>query len=106
MTDATAAMGLPPGLHQLGDVAVQLDSNHRMTVKGTNTLAGSAASLDACVRNFASFGTRKQEELAQVASSFLSCLNLGSYPSRSIFLPAGLDHAARCASLHPAQVSS
>lgn len=49
-------MGLPPGLHQLGDVTVVLDENHRMTVQGTDTLAGSAASMDVCVRNFASFG--------------------------------------------------
>lgn len=53
VTDAIAAMGLGAGTHHLGRVVVQLDEGHRATVSGTNTLAGSAAPMDACVRRFA-----------------------------------------------------
>lgn len=58
VTDATAAMGLEPGQHMLGDSKVVLSADCRMTVLGTDTLAGSAASMDVCVRNFAACGER------------------------------------------------
>eukprot|EP00730_Choanoeca_flexa_P011282 TRINITY_DN242_c0_g1_i1.p1 TRINITY_DN242_c0_g1~~TRINITY_DN242_c0_g1_i1.p1 ORF type:complete len:403 (+),score=63.92 TRINITY_DN242_c0_g1_i1:58-1266(+) len=53
VTDATAAMGLEPGEHRLGDMTVVLQEDHRLTVKGTDTLAGSAITMDACFRKFA-----------------------------------------------------
>eukprot|EP00911_Craspedida_sp_UC1_P000168 UC1_evm4s131 len=53
VTDAMAAMGLAPGEHRLGKMTVTLDDHCRATLSGTDILAGSAASMDTCVRNFA-----------------------------------------------------
>lgn len=39
VTDAMAALGLPPGLHKLGPMQVEIDHG-KATLKGTNTLAG------------------------------------------------------------------
>ena len=39
VTDAIAAMGLPPGRHYLGTMEVNIEKN-RATLVGTNTLAG------------------------------------------------------------------
>ncbi|EGD72609.1 amidohydrolase domain-containing protein 2 [Salpingoeca rosetta] len=67
ITDATQAMGLPPGEHHLGDMAVVLDHNHRLTLKGTDTLAGSAVSMDVCVRRFSTFaGAARAVEAASL----------------------------------------
>lgn len=39
MTDAIAALGLPPGLHKLGPMQVEIN-DEKATLLGTNTLAG------------------------------------------------------------------
>lgn len=39
VTDAIAALGLPPGLHKLGPMQVEIDHEKAM-LQGTNTLAG------------------------------------------------------------------
>ncbi|RMX46505.1 hypothetical protein pdam_00023277 [Pocillopora damicornis] len=39
VTDAIAALGLPPGLHKLGPMQVEIN-HEKATLKGTNTLAG------------------------------------------------------------------
>ena len=39
VTDAIAAMGLPPGRHHLGTMEINIEKN-RATLVGTNTLAG------------------------------------------------------------------
>lgn len=51
VTDAMAALGLPPGLHKLGPMQVEIDHG-KATLKGTNTLAGSVASMDVCIQRF------------------------------------------------------
>ncbi|XP_022079564.1 N-acetylglucosamine-6-phosphate deacetylase-like [Acanthaster planci] len=51
VTDAIAATGLPSGIHQLGSVTVQVDGD-RAYVAGTQTLCGSTAMMDSCVRHF------------------------------------------------------
>ncbi|XP_038056460.1 N-acetylglucosamine-6-phosphate deacetylase-like [Patiria miniata] len=51
VTDAIAATGLPSGIHQLGSVTVQVDDD-RAYVAGTQTLSGSIATMDSCVRHF------------------------------------------------------
>lgn len=51
ITDAIAALGLPPGLHKLGPMQVEID-HEKATLQGTNTLAGSIASLDVCIQRF------------------------------------------------------
>jgi len=39
VTDAIAALGLPPGLHKLGPMQVEIN-HEKATLLGTNTLAG------------------------------------------------------------------
>lgn len=39
VTDAIAALGLPPGLHKLGPMQVEINQE-KATLLGTNTLAG------------------------------------------------------------------
>ena len=54
VTDAMSAMGLGDGHHTLGSEAVTV-KNDRAVIRGTNTLAGSVASMDSCVRSFKKF---------------------------------------------------
>eukprot|EP01083_Nonionella_stella_P221540 791414_1 len=49
-----SAMGLGDGHHTLGSEAVTV-KNDRAVIRGTNTLAGSVASMDSCVRSFKKF---------------------------------------------------
>eukprot|EP00051_Salpingoeca_urceolata_P001075 m.38401 g.38401 ORF g.38401 m.38401 type:complete len:518 (-) comp11181_c0_seq1:251-1804(-) len=53
VTDAIAAMGLPPGRHSLGRQSVHKDHDNRVTVEGTDTLAGSGSTMIDCVSYFA-----------------------------------------------------
>mmetsp|Transcript_18607 Transcript_18607/g.53651 ORF Transcript_18607/g.53651 Transcript_18607/m.53651 type:complete len:528 (-) Transcript_18607:647-2230(-) len=73
VTDAMSAMGLGDGMHTLGSTVVETKGG-RATVAGTDTLAGSVASMDHCVRCYRKFS---------------SC---------------GIAEALRCATLHPARV--
>lgn len=51
VTDAISAMGLPQGItHQLGDQIIEI-RNEKAFVAGTDTLCGSIATMDQCVRN-------------------------------------------------------
>jgi N-acetylglucosamine-6-phosphate deacetylase len=49
VTDATPAAGLPPGRYTLGRVEIEKDATGRVTLAGTNKLAGSALTLDRAV---------------------------------------------------------
>lgn len=52
VTDAISAMGLPEGVkHQLGDQVIEIREK-KAFVAGTDTLCGSIATMDQCVRNF------------------------------------------------------
>lgn len=51
MTDAISALGLAEGLHYLGNVAIEVRGG-RGLLAGTDTICGSVASLDECVRIF------------------------------------------------------
>ncbi|OZJ03767.1 hypothetical protein BZG36_03074 [Bifiguratus adelaidae] len=55
VTDAMSAMGLPSGNHSLGGLDVVVDDLNRVYIRGTDTLAGSAITMDACVKNFVKF---------------------------------------------------
>ena len=62
VTDAMCAMGLGVGSHQLGTMNVEvkrgtMSGRHGImaVLSGTETLAGSVASMDECVRNFNAF---------------------------------------------------
>lgn len=51
VTDAIAALGLPPGVHKLGTMDVNITEKDAR-ILGTETLAGSICSMDNCVRHF------------------------------------------------------
>ncbi|KAK3737860.1 hypothetical protein QZH41_015784, partial [Actinostola sp. cb2023] len=51
ITDAIIALGLQPGIHHLGPMTIELNKD-KATIAGTDTLAGSVASMDVCVRRF------------------------------------------------------
>lgn len=49
VTDATPAAALPPGRYTLGTQEIEKDAHGRVTLPGTNKLAGSALTLDRAV---------------------------------------------------------
>lgn len=51
VTDAVSAMGLEAGTHYIGEQAVEI-KGHKAIIAGTNTLCGSIATMDMCVRYF------------------------------------------------------
>lgn len=51
VTDAISALGLPEGSHYLGNIAIEVRDG-RGLLAGTDTMCGSIASLDECVRIF------------------------------------------------------
>lgn len=51
MTDAISAMGLEEGVHQLGQLTIEVRSG-RAYIAGTDTLCGSIAKMSQCVRFF------------------------------------------------------
>lgn len=51
ITDAVMPAGCPPGLYALGAVTVQLHPENRVTVQGTQQLAGSVLRMDRGVEN-------------------------------------------------------
>ncbi|KAL1527070.1 hypothetical protein AB1Y20_015753 [Prymnesium parvum] len=55
VTDAMAAMGLPPGRFCLGGVDVQVLETGEAYRVGTNTLAGATIPLDECVRRYKAY---------------------------------------------------
>ncbi|KAJ1737654.1 N-acetyl-glucosamine-6-phosphate deacetylase [Coemansia sp. Benny D160-2] len=63
VTDAMSAQSLPEGYYKLGEMDVDVHGGH-VYIKGTNTIAGSIATLAECVRNFIDFtGASKVEAL-------------------------------------------
>lgn len=51
VTDALSALGLPDGIHHLGDKPIEV-KNSKAYLVNTNTLCGSITSLDDCLRYF------------------------------------------------------
>lgn len=51
VTDAIAALGLPSGVHQLGQFQIEV-RDAKCYLLGTQTLCGSISSMDECVRIF------------------------------------------------------
>ncbi|XP_012250519.2 N-acetylglucosamine-6-phosphate deacetylase [Athalia rosae] len=51
VTDAISAMGLEEGIHQLGQLEIEVRSG-RAYIAGTNTLCGSIAEMATCIRFF------------------------------------------------------
>lgn len=73
VTDAISAFGLPSGVHKISTQQIEI-RQRKAFIAGTNTLCGSIASMDECVRNMIHFTGCSAVE------------------------------ALECASLHPAQV--
>ncbi|GAA6222137.1 N-acetylglucosamine-6-phosphate deacetylase [Lates japonicus] len=67
VTDAIAAMGLPPGRHTLGQQVIEIQGLHAY-VAGTKTLSGSIATMDMCVRHFKQASGCSVEEALEAAS--------------------------------------
>ncbi|KAL0993722.1 hypothetical protein UPYG_G00112430 [Umbra pygmaea] len=67
VTDAIAAMGLPPGRHTLGQQVIEIQGLHAY-VAGTKTLCGSIATMDMCVRHFKQASGCTVEESLEAAS--------------------------------------
>lgn len=51
VTDAISAMGLEDGEHHVGQLRIKIDTKRAM-ICGTNTLCGSIAPMDECIRIF------------------------------------------------------
>lgn len=51
VTDGTAGSSASPGQYTLGKIAIERQQDPTVYIVGTKSLAGSAATLDACVRN-------------------------------------------------------
>jgi N-acetylglucosamine-6-phosphate deacetylase len=51
VTDAISAMGLEEGMHRIGQYNIEV-RDHKAYIAGTNTLCGSIAPMDECVRTF------------------------------------------------------
>lgn len=67
VTDAITAMGLPPGRHTLGQQVIEIQGLHAY-VAGTQTLCGSIAPMDSCVRHFLQASGCRAEEALEAAS--------------------------------------
>ncbi|XP_056870130.1 N-acetylglucosamine-6-phosphate deacetylase isoform X1 [Takifugu flavidus] len=67
VTDAVTAMGLPPGRHTLGQQVIEIQGLHAY-VAGTDTLSGSIATMDKCVRHFRQASGCSIEEALEAAS--------------------------------------
>jgi len=76
VTDAMAALGMPPGRHLLGDLDVFVDGQSARLLDGT--LAGSIISLDAALRNLIAYtGCSLAEALPAVTTTPANLLGLG-----------------------------
>lgn len=67
VTDAMAAMGMPPGMYAIGGQAVMVDATTARLANGT--LAGSILRLDAAVRNMAAFSGCTPAEAVRMATT-------------------------------------
>jgi N-acetylglucosamine-6-phosphate deacetylase len=68
VTDAIAAAAQPPGRYSLGQVPVELSPAGRVTIVGTDQLAGSALTLDVAVANTVRFSGHSLSEVLPLAS--------------------------------------
>lgn len=68
VTDAVAAAGQPAGDYQMGNLRLSLSADRRVTLAGTETLAGSALTLDVAVGNTVRFTGLSLEQVWPMAS--------------------------------------
>lgn len=79
VTDAISAMGLEEGTHRIGQYSIEV-RNHKAFISGTNTLCGSIAPMDECVRIFLN-ATQCPIEFALEAASLhpAKCLGISDH---------------------------
>lgn len=75
VTDAISAMGLEEGTHRIGQYTIEV-RDHRAYIAGTNTLCGSIAPMDECIRIFLN-ATKCSLEYALEAASLHPAKCLG-----------------------------
>lgn len=81
VTDAMAALGMPPGTHRLGDFDVTVDATSARLADGT--LAGSILSLDQALRNLVGFaGCPLEQALPALTSNPARAIGLGEERGR------------------------
>lgn len=81
VTDAMAALGMPPGQYHLGDHSVAVDEQRAALPDGT--LAGSILSLDQALRNLIQFSNCSTGEALQtITSTPAAILGLGEQKGR------------------------
>jgi len=81
VTDAMAALGMPPGKHLLGDYEVTVDAGSARLADGT--LAGSILSMDQAVRNLIAFtGCTLAEALPTVTTTPARAIGLAGERGR------------------------
>ncbi|KAF9174476.1 putative N-acetylglucosamine-6-phosphate deacetylase [Mortierella sp. AD011] len=85
VTDAMSAMGLAPGNYHLGNMNVTKDED-RVYIAGTDTLAGSVITLDACIRNFMKFTSCTLIEALEAVTLHPATL-LGIQESKGVIKP-------------------
>jgi N-acetylglucosamine-6-phosphate deacetylase len=69
ITDAINAAGLPDGNHVLGDGVTITVMSGRVTVQGTQTLAGSTLTMEQAVKNVVAFADLSVVKASQLAST-------------------------------------
>jgi N-acetylglucosamine-6-phosphate deacetylase len=81
VTDAMAALGMPPGQHRLAGFDVEVDGTSARLADGT--LAGSVLSLDTALRNLMTFtGCSLEEALPTITMTPTQILGLGATRGR------------------------
>jgi N-acetylglucosamine-6-phosphate deacetylase len=69
VTDAVAAAGQPAGAYRMGGVAIELSEAGRVTLTGSDTMAGSALTLDRAIANTVRFTSLALEVVWAMAST-------------------------------------
>ena len=78
VTDAAAPAGATPGPYRLGELDVELTTDSRVVLKGTNKLAGSALKMNQALANLIRIGNFTLLEALRTATT---------NPARLIYLP-------------------
>ncbi len=87
VTDAVAAAGAPPGRYGFAGMAVEGAADGSVRLPGTRTLAGSALTLDAAVRNVVAWGIALPREAVAMASAAPAALLTPALRAHGIALP-------------------
>lgn len=93
VTDALSALGLPNGIHHLGDKQIEVN-NSKAFIANTNTLCGSVTSLDKCVKYFIKATSKIIKYVICVQHKL----------SKNVFKDCSIAEAIETVTLHPAQV--